>query len=57
MENATYIGLSRQIALGRKMDIIANNIANIDTAGFKGERAIFEEFLVKSTNKREVSLS
>ena len=56
MENATYIGLSRQIALGRKMDIIANNIANIDTAGFKGERAIFEEFLVKSTNKREVSL-
>ena len=32
MENSSYIGLSRQIALGRKMDIVSNNIANIDTA-------------------------
>ena len=56
MENSSYIGLSRQIALGRKMDIVSNNIANIDTAGYRGERAIFEEFVVKSTNKREVSL-
>lgn len=55
MENTSYIGLSRQIALGRKMDIVANNIANLDTAGFQGERPIFEEFLVDSTNKRELS--
>ncbi|MBL42373.1 MAG: flagellar biosynthesis protein FlgF [Rhodospirillaceae bacterium] len=56
MENSSYIGLSRQIALGRKMDIVSNNIANIDTAGYRGERPIFEEFVVKATNKREVSL-
>jgi flagellar basal-body rod protein FlgF len=37
MENATYVGLSRQIVLRREMDIIANNIANADTAGFKVE--------------------
>ena len=37
MENALYVGLSRQIVLRREMDIIANNIANADTAGFKVE--------------------
>ncbi len=37
MDNALYVGLSRQILLRREMDIIANNIANIDTTGFKVE--------------------
>ena len=55
MENTSYIGLSRQMALSRKLDIIANNVSNLNTAGYQGERAIFEEFLVESTNKREVS--
>ncbi len=30
------------------MDIVANNIANVDTVGFKGERMMFVEHLVKS---------
>ena len=37
MDNALYVGLSRQILLRREMDIIANNIANMDTTGFKVE--------------------
>ncbi|MDH4385927.1 MAG: flagellar basal-body rod protein FlgF [Caulobacter sp.] len=37
MDNAMYIGLSRQMTLRREMDVIANNIANADTAGFKVE--------------------
>ena len=37
MDNAVYVGLSRQMVLRREMDIIANNIANLDTAGFKVE--------------------
>jgi len=37
MDNAAYIGLSRQMVLRREMDIIANNIANLDTTGFKVE--------------------
>jgi flagellar basal-body rod protein FlgF len=37
MDNALYIGLSRQVALQRQMDIVANNIANADTSGFKVE--------------------
>lgn len=37
MDNALYVGLSRQMVLRREMDIVANNIANIDTTGFKVE--------------------
>lgn len=37
MDNALYVELSRQMVLRRHMDIIANNIANSDTTGFKVE--------------------
>ncbi|MFZ5720840.1 MAG: flagellar basal-body rod protein FlgF [Pseudomonadota bacterium] len=37
MDNALFVGLSRQMVLRKEMDIIANNIANMDTAGFKVE--------------------
>ena len=42
MENPLYIGLSRQVALRRQLDVVANNIANMNTAGFRGERMLFE---------------
>jgi flagellar basal-body rod protein FlgF len=45
MENALLIGLSRQSALERQMDAIANNIANVNTAGFKADNTLFEEYL------------
>lgn len=35
-----YVALSRQMTLRREMDIIANNIANSDTTGFKVESAM-----------------
>jgi flagellar basal-body rod protein FlgF len=37
MDNAMYVGLSRQMTLRRELDIAANNVANADTAGFKLE--------------------
>jgi len=48
METSTFIALSRQTALRRQMDVVANNIANMSTTGFKGERMMFVEHLVKS---------
>ena len=45
MENALLVGLSRQVALRRELDVIANNIANINTTGFKSESMMFEQFL------------
>jgi flagellar basal-body rod protein FlgF len=37
MDNAIYVGLSRQMILQRELDIVANNLANVDTVGFKFE--------------------
>jgi flagellar basal-body rod protein FlgF len=45
MENASLIGLSRQVALRREMDVIANNMANINTPAFKAESMLFAEYL------------
>lgn len=43
MENAAYVGLSRQMTLRRELDIVANNIANADTTGFKVEQLLVGE--------------
>ena len=55
MENALLIGLSRQTALMRQMDIIANNLANSQTAGYRSETPLFEEYL--SDNARITNLT
>lgn len=46
MENATYVGLSYQAALERQMNVVANNIANISTPGFKARGIMFREQLI-----------
>jgi len=45
MENALLIGLSRQMVLERQMDVVANNIANVNTSGYKADKSLFEEYL------------
>lgn len=40
MENVTYVALSRQLTLRRELDIVANNVANMDTVGFKVEELL-----------------
>jgi flagellar basal-body rod protein FlgF len=47
MENVSYIGLSQQMALKRQMDVAANNLANLDTPGFKAQSVLFLEYLNK----------
>lgn len=42
MDNALYVGLSRQMTLQRQLDIAANNLANVDTAGFKVESLMLQ---------------
>jgi flagellar basal-body rod protein FlgF len=55
MENALLIGLSRQMALSRELDIVANNIANIDTTGYKADNAAFSQFLMPGAQDNEFS--
>src|SRR5215218_4046890 len=46
MENASLVGLSRQIALQRELDVVANNIANLNTTGYKADNVVFHEYLM-----------
>ena len=45
MQNALLIGLSRQMVLDRQLDVVANNIANVNTTGYKADNSLFEEYL------------
>ena len=45
MQNALLVGLSRQVALARELDVVANNIANLNTTGFKSDGSLFEEYI------------
>jgi flagellar basal-body rod protein FlgF len=39
------VGLSRQMVLERQMDVVANNVANVNTNGYKADKSLFAEFL------------
>jgi len=48
MDNTVYIGLSKQMALRRRMDVLAHNVANMNTTAFKKEQVSFQEYLMPS---------
>jgi len=48
METPSYVALSRQSALVRQMDVVANNLANVATPGFKAEAEIFTTVPIRS---------
>lgn len=50
MENALLIGLSRQVGLARELEVIANNVANMNTTGFKARSLRFEEYLMPTAS-------
>ena len=47
MENIGYVGLSQQLAMQQQMNITANNIANMNTPGFKATGVLFKDFINK----------
>ena len=50
MDNTKYIALSRQMALWKQMDIVSNNMANMNTSGYKQDDAIFASYLTQTKN-------
>ena len=55
MENALLIGLSLQTALKRQMSVVANNLANMNTAGYKAGSLQFEEYLMPVARMNDLS--
>jgi flagellar basal-body rod protein FlgF len=56
MENTLFIALSKQLAIRREMDVIANNLANTSSPGFKNEQMMFVEYLKNTGPNGKVSL-
>jgi flagellar basal-body rod protein FlgF len=46
MENTLLVALSRQMALRNELDVVANNMANVNTRGFRREEMTFQEYLM-----------
>lgn len=53
MENSIYVGLSGQVALEAKMALVANNVANVSTPGYRGQNAVFKEFISDQRRMKE----
>jgi flagellar basal-body rod protein FlgF len=40
MQNGFYVSLSAQVALERRLETIADNVANMNTVGYRGTRRV-----------------
>lgn len=56
MDNASYIMLTRMSGLRRELQVVAHNIANAATTGYRREGVIFSEFVV-GMGRQEPSVS
>lgn len=57
MDAAGYTTLTRQNGLLREMQVLANNIANASTTGFRQEGVIFSEYIVRGAGGPSVSMT
>ena len=57
MENAGYVTLSRQSGLMREMKIVANNIANSATTGYRQQGMVFSEFVESAPGQSSLSMT
>lgn len=57
METPGYITLTRQSGLMREMEMIAHNIANTGTTGFRQQGLIFSEFVKSLEGEESISMA
>ncbi len=57
MDAAGYVALTRQSGLMQEMQVVANNIANISTAGFRREGVVFAEHVARLEGEPSLSMA
>ncbi|MDZ7714116.1 MAG: flagellar hook basal-body protein [Rhodovibrio sp.] len=57
METTNYIALSRQAALRRELNLVANNMANLNTPAYQGESMMFVEYLADTQRGKTGEMS
>jgi len=56
MQSALYVALSAQVAMEKRLNTVANNVANVNTGGFRADEVKFEE-IMSTTAKEAVSFA
>ncbi|MEM6649919.1 MAG: flagellar basal-body rod protein FlgF [Pseudomonadota bacterium] len=56
MSDIVVTALSRQTGLMKELEVLANNIANAGTAGFKREASVFTEYVQSRGNEPSLSM-
>jgi flagellar basal-body rod protein FlgF len=57
MDAAGYATLNRQSGLMREMGVVANNIANVSTTGFRREGVVFSEYVAGMDEDPSLSMA
>jgi flagellar basal-body rod protein FlgF len=57
MDTTSYLALGRQTALQRQMTVIANNLANATTTGYRAEHARFAPLLERSGTGERIAFA
>ncbi|MEM0928842.1 MAG: flagellar basal-body rod protein FlgF [Pseudomonadota bacterium] len=55
MDTSLYVNLSYQSSLTRRLELIANNIANVNTTAYKAERVMFDDVTFNAGPAADVS--
>ena len=53
--NILYLQLSQQAVLERQMSIIANNLANMNTTGYRSQMPMFEQYITTTERGAKIS--
>ncbi|MET0388344.1 MAG: flagellar basal-body rod protein FlgF [Polyangiales bacterium] len=57
MSDGIYAALSGAIAQERALNAVANNVANVNTTGFKADKTVFAEVMNEVKNERKIGPS
>jgi len=57
MDAAGYVTLTRQSGLMQEMQVVANNIANVSTTGFRREGVVFAEYVKRLEGEPSLSMA
>ncbi|MBI3599494.1 MAG: flagellar hook-basal body complex protein, partial [Nitrospinae bacterium] len=56
LSSSMYSGVSGLMTYGQAMDVIGDNIANVNTVGFKGSKSVFADILSHSVSNGSATL-
>ena len=57
MQSGIYVSLSSQMALERRLTTIADNMANVNTVGFRATEVKFDDIVARTGNEMNAKVA